>query len=202
MRPLRISGRQTTRPPMRKRPEQPTPEDTTLQNEPARAVADALRVLPLEQRLPIELAYYEGLSQSQVADRLSQPLGTIKTRVRLGFVRCRSLLNRPELLVLQCLWSQSRASHNQPGILCWLARLAERASDEETSEDGTTPAISSAAATSTPAFSCAVGDGFPRAGLPQAFLPYRECARLERLALAVTSSYQGSRCLSPRHSSV
>jgi RNA polymerase sigma-70 factor, ECF subfamily len=68
------------------------PEELTLQGERARAVATALAGLSAEQRLPIELAYYEGLSQTEIAGRLGQPLGTIKTRIRLGLLRLRHVL--------------------------------------------------------------------------------------------------------------
>ncbi len=55
-------------------------------------VQDALRRLPPEQREPIELAYYGGLTQSQLAERLDQPLGTIKSRMFSGLQRLRVLL--------------------------------------------------------------------------------------------------------------
>jgi RNA polymerase sigma-70 factor (ECF subfamily) len=57
-----------------------------------RRVDAALQALPVEQRRTLELAYFEGLSQSQIAERLGDPLGTVKTRVRLGLSRLATLL--------------------------------------------------------------------------------------------------------------
>jgi RNA polymerase sigma-70 factor (ECF subfamily) len=59
-------------------------------------VRSALDSLAAEQREVIELAYYMGLSHSEIALRLGQPLGTIKTRTRLGMMKLRDLL-RPAL---------------------------------------------------------------------------------------------------------
>jgi RNA polymerase sigma-70 factor, ECF subfamily len=70
----------------------PMPEAVALQGERAQAIATALAALSEEQRRPIELAYYEGLSQAAIAGRLGQPLGTIKTRIRLGLNRLRHVL--------------------------------------------------------------------------------------------------------------
>jgi RNA polymerase sigma-70 factor, ECF subfamily len=57
--------------------------------ERAAAVRAALEALPDNQRVPLELAYYEGLSQSEIAAKLDVPLGTIKTRMRQALARLR-----------------------------------------------------------------------------------------------------------------
>jgi RNA polymerase sigma-70 factor (ECF subfamily) len=56
------------------------------------AVRGALAALPASQRQVIQLSFFDGLSQSEIANRLGQPLGTVKTRMRLGMDRLRGLM--------------------------------------------------------------------------------------------------------------
>ena len=78
---------------------QPDPSEQVWVMEQQRVVRQALGELPENQRLVLELAYFGGLSQSQIAERTSQPLGTVKTRMRMGLLSLRGLLETNKLLL-------------------------------------------------------------------------------------------------------
>jgi RNA polymerase sigma factor (sigma-70 family) len=71
---------------------QTTAEDEATLGFQRRVVQEALRRLPPEQREALELGYYGGLTQTELAERLGQPLGTIKSRMFTGLNRLRDLL--------------------------------------------------------------------------------------------------------------
>jgi RNA polymerase sigma-70 factor (ECF subfamily) len=70
----------------------PDPAASVEVEERRAQVARALAALPKEQREAIELAYFGGYTQSEIAEQLHQPIGTIKTRIRLGLRKLRALL--------------------------------------------------------------------------------------------------------------
>lgn len=68
------------------------PLDQIWLKEQQTAVRAALTQIPQNQRQVLEMAYFLGLSHSQIAAKLGQPLGTVKTRIRLGMQSLRQLL--------------------------------------------------------------------------------------------------------------
>jgi RNA polymerase sigma-70 factor (ECF subfamily) len=67
-------------------------ESQAGQSETRLTVNSALANVPEAQRRVLELAYFDGLSQSEIAEKLAEPLGTVKTRMRSGIQRLRDLL--------------------------------------------------------------------------------------------------------------
>jgi RNA polymerase sigma-70 factor (ECF subfamily) len=66
----------------------------TLHSEQREIVQRALAKLPEEQTRILILAYFEGLTQSEIATKLATPLGTVKTRMRSGMIKLRELLGK------------------------------------------------------------------------------------------------------------
>jgi len=68
------------------------PEESAMESARCEIVQSALKQLAVEQRAVLELAYFKGMSHSEIAANMGQPLGTIKTRIRLGMLKLRDLL--------------------------------------------------------------------------------------------------------------
>jgi RNA polymerase sigma-70 factor, ECF subfamily len=73
---------------------QPSPENAAMDNQSSRAVMRALEAIPPEQRRVLQLSFFAGLSHAEIAVLLGEPLGTVKTRIRLAVANLRQLLKK------------------------------------------------------------------------------------------------------------
>ena len=69
------------------------PEQVTIAADDVRQVRSALEVLPESQRTLVDLAYYQGLTHTEIAQQTGMPLGTVKTRLRAAMATLRSALS-------------------------------------------------------------------------------------------------------------
>ncbi len=72
--------------------EENNPLENTILSDRAKRVYEALQKLSEKQRVVIQVAYFDGLSQSEISDEYDIPLGTVKTRMRDGMLKLRELL--------------------------------------------------------------------------------------------------------------
>jgi RNA polymerase sigma-70 factor (ECF subfamily) len=68
------------------------PQPVALEPELAQAVRQAMRSLPEAQRVTLEMAYFEGLTHLELAEKTGESLGTVKTRIRLGMSKLKEAL--------------------------------------------------------------------------------------------------------------
>lgn len=71
----------------------PSPEEMTWLADLRRQMRDAVEAIPPPQRDVIRLAYFSGLTQREISERLGIPMGTVKTRTRLGLLKLRERLD-------------------------------------------------------------------------------------------------------------
>ena len=79
-----------------KNEESASPEKHLDENILQKEVFDILEYLPMEQSIPIAMAFFQGMTQREISDKLGVPLGTIKTRIRLGLRKIRTMMDSNE----------------------------------------------------------------------------------------------------------